>query len=39
LRFVAGALLLTGTIFYWRFEDWSFIQSLYFLVVTLTTVG
>ena len=32
-------LLLTGTLFYWRFEDWSIIQSLYFCVVTLTTVG
>jgi voltage-gated potassium channel len=39
LPFVAGALVLTGTVFYWRFEDWSFIQSLYFSVVTLTTVG
>jgi voltage-gated potassium channel Kch len=39
LPFVAGALVLTGTIFSWRFEDWSFIQSLYFSVVTLTTVG
>ena len=39
LPVVAGVLLLTGTIFYWRFEDWSIIQSLYFCVVTLTTVG
>lgn len=39
LPVVAGALLLTGTIFYWRYEDWSFVQSLYFSVVTLTTVG
>jgi voltage-gated potassium channel len=39
LPFVAGALVLTGTIFYWRFEDWTLIQSLYFSVVTLTTVG
>jgi voltage-gated potassium channel len=39
LPVVAGALVLTGTIFYWRFEDWSIIQSLYFSVVTLTTVG
>lgn len=31
--------MLTGTIFYWRFEDWTIIQSLYFSVVTLTTVG
>jgi voltage-gated potassium channel len=39
LPFVAGALVLTGTIFYWRYEDWSIIQALYFSVVTLTTVG
>ena len=36
---VAGALVLTGTIFYWRFEDWTVIEALYFCVVTLTTVG
>ena len=39
LPVVAGALVLTGTLFYWRFEDWSLIESLYFCVVTLTTVG
>jgi voltage-gated potassium channel Kch len=39
LPVVAGALVLTGTIFYWRFEDWTFIQALYFSVLTLTTVG
>jgi voltage-gated potassium channel Kch len=39
LPFVAAALLLTGTIVYWRFEDWTIIQALYFSVVTLTTVG
>ncbi len=31
--------MLTGTIFYWRFEDWTIIEALYFSVVTLTTVG
>ena len=36
---MAGALVLTGTLFYWRFEDWTVIESLYFCVVTLTTVG
>jgi voltage-gated potassium channel len=39
LPLVAGALVLTGTIFYWRTEDWTVIQALYFSVVTLTTVG
>ena len=40
LPLVAGALVLTGTIFYWRFEDgWSLMDALYFSVVTLTTVG
>ena len=39
LPVVAGALVLAGTLFYWRFEDWTIIESLYFCVVTLTTVG
>jgi voltage-gated potassium channel len=39
LPVVAGVLVLTGTLFYWRFEDWTIIESLYFCVVTLTTVG
>ena len=30
--------MLSGTIFYWRVEDWTIIQALYFSVVTLTTV-
>ncbi len=39
LPVVAGALVLTGTLFYWRFEDWTVIEALYFCIVTLTTVG
>ena len=40
LPVVAGVLILTGTLFYWRFEDgWTVIDALYFCVVTLTTVG
>jgi voltage-gated potassium channel len=39
LPVVAGALVLTGTLVYWRFEDWTVVEALYFCVVTLTTVG
>ena len=39
LPLVAGALVLTGSLFYWRFEDWTYIEALYFSIVTLTTVG
>jgi voltage-gated potassium channel len=31
--------LLSGTLFYRQVEGWSFLDSLYFSVVTLTTVG
>lgn len=39
LPVVAGVLVLTGTLFYRHFEDWTVIEALYFSVVTLTTVG
>ena len=39
LPVVAGTLVVTGTLFYWRFEDWTIIESLYFCIATLTTVG
>jgi voltage-gated potassium channel len=39
LPVVAAALVVTGTLFYWRFEDWTIVESRYFSIVTLTTVG
>ena len=39
LAYLASVSLATGTVFYWRFEGWSFVDSLYFSVITLTTVG
>jgi hypothetical protein len=31
--------VVSGTIVYWHFEDWTIIEALYFSVATLTTVG
>ncbi len=38
---VTGAMMIiaTGTWFYSRMEGWSVVDSLYFTVMTLTTVG
>jgi voltage-gated potassium channel len=36
---VFSALIAMGTIFYMRFEGWSFVDAMYFCVVTLATVG
>lgn len=36
---VTVLLLLSGTMFYWWFEPWNVLDSLYFSVTTLTTVG
>jgi voltage-gated potassium channel Kch len=39
LAFLVAVLLASGTLFYWRFENWTVLDSLYFSVITLTTVG
>ena len=36
---LAATILGLGTLFYWRFEHWSLVDSFYFSVVTLATVG
>lgn len=32
-------LIIGGSIFYWKVEGWSYMDSLYFAVATLATVG
>lgn len=39
LPFLAAALLFVGTAFYALAEGWTVVQSFYFSVVALTTVG
>lgn len=39
LMHLTAVLLIAGTVFYWRVEDWTPFESLYFSVITLTTVG
>ncbi len=39
LLFVLASLLVSGTIFYSTVEGWGILDSLYFSVITLATVG
>lgn len=34
-----GFILGGGTLFYWRAEGWSLVDSLYFCVITMATIG
>ncbi len=39
LLFLAAFLLVVGTVFYHRYEGWTVIDSAFFSLITLTTVG
>lgn len=39
LGVIVGILLLIGTLFYRQVEGWGWLDSLYFCVITLATVG
>lgn len=39
LTVIAAGVLLVGTVFYHHAEGWRYIDSFYFSVTTLTTVG
>jgi voltage-gated potassium channel len=39
LLYIAALTLTMGTFFYHKVEGWSWLDSLYFSVITLTTVG
>jgi len=36
---VLGIVLSGGTLFYWQVEGWSVVDSLYFCVITMATIG
>ncbi len=41
-RAIAGLLVIvlsSGTLFYWQVEQWSIVNSLYFCVMTIATIG
>ncbi len=39
LLYLSIFVLIAGSLFYYYFEPWSFVDSMFFAVVTLTTVG
>ena len=39
ILFLLTTLLVGATFFYWRVEGWSVIDSLYFSIMTMSTIG
>jgi hypothetical protein len=39
LGILMAITLIGGTIFYWQLEGWTLLDSLYFCVMTLSTIG
>lgn len=39
LLFLLVTLLIGSTLFYWHYEGWSIVDSLYFSVMTMSTIG
>ena len=39
LAVIVIALLLSGSVFYAAYENWSYTDALYFCVMTMTTIG
>ena len=39
LLFLLTTLVIGGTYFYWHVEGWSVIDSLYFSIMTMSTIG
>ena len=39
MLFILLSLMAGGTFFYWRIEGWGILDSLYFCVMTMSTIG
>jgi len=39
LMVTMGLVVTGGTLFYWQIEGWSLVDSLYFCIITMATIG